>query len=203
MTLDRRSGQRRRAGFRNGFLRAEFGGRRTGSCTELLRTGVTLTVDDTYRGNPEPGVAGVMRRRGYRVFFAENALWHSLFGCCSGTSYSSLIFFTAVSIGCRTASMTGASRIGLLPRSTTSWRPFDQDARSIFCPARSPRNGAVRTASSRGTTSMPTRCGCCCREPAVKGSQPSSACCAGTSATCATVPGSHAGERRRRLLHGD
>jgi DNA polymerase-3 subunit epsilon len=33
-----------------------------------------------YRGNPEAGVAGVMRRKGYRVFFTENTLWHSLFG---------------------------------------------------------------------------------------------------------------------------
>jgi DNA polymerase III subunit epsilon len=62
------------------FYARKFGGRRTGSCTELLRAGLTLTVDDTYRGNPEAGVAGVMRRRGYRVFFAENTLWHSLFG---------------------------------------------------------------------------------------------------------------------------
>jgi DNA polymerase-3 subunit epsilon len=66
--------------FATDFYARKFGGRRTGSCTELLRAGVTLTVDDVYRGNPEAGVAGVMRRRGYRVFFAENTLWHSLFG---------------------------------------------------------------------------------------------------------------------------
>ena len=66
--------------FASDFYARKFGGRRTGSCTELLRAGVTLTVDDTYRGNPEAGVASVMRRRGYRVFCAENALWHSLFG---------------------------------------------------------------------------------------------------------------------------
>ncbi|RTM14610.1 MAG: exonuclease [Bradyrhizobiaceae bacterium] len=66
--------------FATDFYARKFGGRRTGSCTELLRAGVTLTVDDTYRGNPEAGVAGVMRRQGYRVFFAENTLWHSLFG---------------------------------------------------------------------------------------------------------------------------
>jgi DNA polymerase III subunit epsilon len=62
------------------FYARKFGGRRMGFCTELLRAGVTLTVDDTYRGNPEAGVAGVMRRRGYRVFFAENTLWRTLFG---------------------------------------------------------------------------------------------------------------------------
>jgi DNA polymerase III subunit epsilon len=67
-------------GFATDFYARKFGGRRTGSCSELLRAGLTLTVDDTYRGNPEAGVAGVMRRRGYRVFFAENTLWHSLFG---------------------------------------------------------------------------------------------------------------------------
>jgi DNA polymerase-3 subunit epsilon len=62
------------------FYARKFGGRRTGSCTELLRAGVTLTVDDTYRGNPEAGVAGVLRRQGYRVFYAENTLWRTLFG---------------------------------------------------------------------------------------------------------------------------
>lgn len=66
--------------FATDFYGRKFGGRRTGSCTELLRAGVTLTVDDVHRGNPEAGVAGVMRRRGYRVFFAENTLWQSLFG---------------------------------------------------------------------------------------------------------------------------
>jgi len=66
--------------FATDFYARKFGGRRTGSCTELLRAGITLTVDDAYRGHPEAGVAGVMRRRGYRVFFAENRLWHSLFG---------------------------------------------------------------------------------------------------------------------------
>ncbi|WP_249133606.1 exonuclease domain-containing protein [Bradyrhizobium sp. AUGA SZCCT0182] len=66
--------------FASDFYARKFGGRRAGLCTELLRAGVTLTVDDTYRGNPEAGVAGVMRRRGYRVFFAENTLWHSFFG---------------------------------------------------------------------------------------------------------------------------
>ena len=66
--------------FATDFHARKFGGRRAGSCTELLRAGITLTVDDTYRGNPEAGVAGVMRRKGYRVFFTENTLWHSLFG---------------------------------------------------------------------------------------------------------------------------
>jgi DNA polymerase-3 subunit epsilon len=66
--------------FATDFYARKFGGRRTGSCTDLLRASLTLTVDDTYRGNPEAGVAGVMRRRGYRVFFTENTIWHSLFG---------------------------------------------------------------------------------------------------------------------------
>lgn len=66
--------------FATDFYARKFGGRRTGLCTELLRAGRTITVDDTHRGNPEAGVAGVMRRQGYRVFFAENTLWHSLFG---------------------------------------------------------------------------------------------------------------------------
>jgi DNA polymerase-3 subunit epsilon len=66
--------------FATDFYARKFGGRRTGLCTELLRSGRTITVDDTYRGNPAAGVAGVMRRQGYQVFFAENVLWHSLFG---------------------------------------------------------------------------------------------------------------------------
>jgi DNA polymerase-3 subunit epsilon len=66
--------------FANDFYARKFGGRRTSACTELLRAGRTITVDDTYRGNPEAGVAGVMRRRGYKVFFAENTLWQTLFG---------------------------------------------------------------------------------------------------------------------------
>jgi DNA polymerase-3 subunit epsilon len=66
--------------FATDFYARKFGGRRTGLCTELLRSGITLVVDDVHRGNPEAGVAGVMRRRGYKVFYAENTLWHSLFG---------------------------------------------------------------------------------------------------------------------------
>ena len=62
------------------FYARKFGGRRTGLCTELLRAGPTITVDDTHRGNPEAGVAGVLRRQGAKVFFAENTLWQSLFG---------------------------------------------------------------------------------------------------------------------------
>lgn len=62
------------------FYARKFGGRRTGLCTELLRAGRTITVDDTHRGNPEAGVAAVLRRQGTQVFFAENTLWLSLFG---------------------------------------------------------------------------------------------------------------------------
>ncbi|MDB5568437.1 MAG: exonuclease [Tardiphaga sp.] len=66
--------------FASDFYARKFGGRRTSACTELLRAGSTITVDDTHRRNPEAGVAAVMRRRGFRVFFAENTLWQSLFG---------------------------------------------------------------------------------------------------------------------------
>ena len=66
--------------FATDFYTRKFVGRRTGSCTELLRASTTVTVDDVHRGNPEAGVAGVMRRGGQRVFFTENTLWHSLFG---------------------------------------------------------------------------------------------------------------------------
>lgn len=66
--------------FATDFYARKFGGRRTGLCTELLRSGRTITVDDTHRGNPEAGVAGVLRRAGTKVYFTENVLWHTLFG---------------------------------------------------------------------------------------------------------------------------
>lgn len=66
--------------FASDFHARKFDGRRTGACTELLRAGRTLLVDDTWRGNPEAGIAGVLRRQGVEVFHAENRLWHCLFG---------------------------------------------------------------------------------------------------------------------------
>jgi hypothetical protein len=66
--------------FATDFYARKFGGRRTGLCTELMRSGRTIVVDDMHRGNPEAGVAGVLRRQGGQVYFAENALWHTLFG---------------------------------------------------------------------------------------------------------------------------
>lgn len=66
--------------FASDFYARKFGGRRTGLCTELLRAGRTLRVDDTWRGNPEAGIAGVLRRQGREIFHAENTLWHCLFG---------------------------------------------------------------------------------------------------------------------------
>ena len=66
--------------FARDFYARKFGGQRTGLYTELLRSGRTITVDDTHRGNPEAGVAGVLRREGAKVFHAENVLWHTLFG---------------------------------------------------------------------------------------------------------------------------
>jgi len=38
--------------FASDFYARKFDGRRTGLCTELLRAGRTITVDDTWRGNP-------------------------------------------------------------------------------------------------------------------------------------------------------
>jgi DNA polymerase-3 subunit epsilon len=45
-----------------------------------LRAGSTITVDDAWRGNPEAGVAGVLRRQGHKVHYTENTLWRCLFG---------------------------------------------------------------------------------------------------------------------------
>ena len=66
--------------FATDFYGRKYGGRRTAFCTELLRSGRTILVDDAFRGNPEAGVASVLRRRGSTVFFCENMLWRSLFG---------------------------------------------------------------------------------------------------------------------------
>jgi DNA polymerase-3 subunit epsilon len=62
------------------FYARKFGRRRSGACTELVRTSREVIIDDIHRGNPEAGVAGVLRRAQFRVHFAENLLWHSLFG---------------------------------------------------------------------------------------------------------------------------
>jgi DNA polymerase-3 subunit epsilon len=66
--------------FAEDFYARKFERRRTGACTELLRASRSVVVDEIYRGNPEAGVAGVMRRDGFKVYFAENLLWHNLFG---------------------------------------------------------------------------------------------------------------------------
>jgi DNA polymerase III subunit epsilon len=66
--------------FATDFYARKFGGQRTGLYTELLRSGRVISVDDTHRGAPEAGVAGVLRREGAKVYFAENVLWHTLFG---------------------------------------------------------------------------------------------------------------------------
>ena len=66
--------------FASDFYARKYGGQRTGLCTALLRSGSAIVVDDAWRGNAEAGVACVMRRRGYRVYDAENKLWNCLFG---------------------------------------------------------------------------------------------------------------------------
>ena len=62
------------------FYARKFDRRRTSACTELLRAASEIIVDELHRGNPEAGVAGVLRRENYTVYFAENLLWHQLFG---------------------------------------------------------------------------------------------------------------------------
>jgi DNA polymerase-3 subunit epsilon len=66
--------------FATDFYARKYGGRRAGQYTELLRSGRVITVDDTHRGNPEAGVAGVLRREDAKVYYTENVLWHTLFG---------------------------------------------------------------------------------------------------------------------------
>jgi DNA polymerase-3 subunit epsilon len=62
------------------FYARKFDGRRTGACTELLRASREVIIDEIHRGEPEAGVAGVLRREQFEVHFAENLLWHNLFG---------------------------------------------------------------------------------------------------------------------------
>ena len=70
------------------FYARKFGGRRTGLYTELLRSGRTITVDDTQRGNPEAGVAGVMRREGSRSSMRRTCSGTRCSVSCSGMSFS-------------------------------------------------------------------------------------------------------------------
>ncbi len=58
----------------------KFDGRRTGACTDLLRASREVVVDEIHRGTPEAGVAGFLGRENHTVYFAENLLWHNLFG---------------------------------------------------------------------------------------------------------------------------
>jgi DNA polymerase-3 subunit epsilon len=62
------------------FHARKFDGRRIDACTELLRASREIVVDEVYRGSPETGVAGVMRRSGFTVYHTENLLCHALFG---------------------------------------------------------------------------------------------------------------------------
>jgi DNA polymerase-3 subunit epsilon len=66
--------------FAQDFYARKFDGRRISACTELLRAGCEVVVDEIHRGSPEAGVAGVMRRKGFTVHHTENLLWHNLFG---------------------------------------------------------------------------------------------------------------------------
>ena len=108
--------------FATDFYARKFGGRRTALCTELLRAGRRITVDDTHRGNPEAGVAGVMRRDGCTVFFAENTVWLNLSACFSGMNCSSPASCTAASTGFRIASKIAASFASSPTRSIPSSR---------------------------------------------------------------------------------
>jgi DNA polymerase-3 subunit epsilon len=66
--------------FASDFYGRKFGGRRTSACTDVLRSSRGLVVDESHRGDPEAGVASVLRREGWNVYHTENLLWHNLFG---------------------------------------------------------------------------------------------------------------------------
>lgn len=66
--------------FASDFHDRKFGGQRISARTRLLREGRRIIIDEAHRGAPEDGVASVLRRSGWRVYRAENSLWHTLFG---------------------------------------------------------------------------------------------------------------------------
>ena len=72
--------------FASDFYARKFNGRRTGLCTQLLRASQAITVDDTWRGNPEAGVAGVMRLVGKGLADVLEACRRSV--SCSGLDRS-------------------------------------------------------------------------------------------------------------------
>lgn len=66
--------------FAEDFYARKYRRKRTSKVTDLLRSGETLDVDESYRDMPEQGVAEILRNRGAAVFHTENRLWKTLFG---------------------------------------------------------------------------------------------------------------------------
>ena len=173
--------------FATDFYARKFGGRRTGLCTELLRSGRMITVDDMHRGNPEAGVAGVLRRQGGQVYFAENTLWHTLFGLLfwdelfeSGQLHSGFDWVPHC-LRDRTFHRRFASQIDEKLEEVRSGTRF----RSSCAP--SLQDGAGPTESSRGTTYRSAHCGPCSKAPARTAWPRLFGRCAKTSAACGTA----------------
>lgn len=144
--------------FAQDFYARKFDGRRAGACTQLFRAGRSVIVDEIYRGTPETGVAGVMRRDGFKVYYSENLIWHNLFGllfwnelfesgqlhsgfdwmpqCLNNRSFATLF---AGSIAKKLASIRAGTALLLILKSIASY-------------------GTGQTAFSVGRTSMSMRC---------------------------------------------
>ena len=65
--------------FAEDFHARKYGGRRTSAATDLVRSAVTVTVDEAWRGRPERAALGHYEARGIPAYRTENALWRTLF----------------------------------------------------------------------------------------------------------------------------
>ncbi len=66
--------------FARDFYQRKYKKKRTSKITDILRDAKLLQLDESFRDNPEQGVAAYYRSEGATVYFAENRIWKSLFG---------------------------------------------------------------------------------------------------------------------------
>nr|MBX2886743.1 hypothetical protein [Granulosicoccus sp.] len=66
--------------FARDFYQRKYQKKRTSKVTDILRDAKLLELDESFRDNPEQGVAAYYRSKGATTYFAENRIWKSLFG---------------------------------------------------------------------------------------------------------------------------
>ncbi|RZV37976.1 MAG: DNA polymerase III subunit epsilon, partial [Acidimicrobiales bacterium] len=66
--------------FAEDFYRRKFKKKRTSRMTELLRSGESLELEESFRGQPEYAAAKHYERRGWTATRTENGVWRMLFG---------------------------------------------------------------------------------------------------------------------------